>query len=49
MKKIAALSVILFLASSASAEVFFKGTLDQAMAKAKTENKRVLIDFTSYT
>jgi len=49
MKKASAFLIILVLVSAASAEVFFKGTFDQAMAKAKAENKRVLIDFTSYT
>jgi hypothetical protein len=49
MKKAAALSLVLLLASAASAQNFFKGTLDEALAKAKTENKRVLLDFNSYT
>lgn len=49
MKKAAAFSIMLLLASLASAQVFFKGTLDEAMAKAKAENKKVLLDFTSYT
>jgi hypothetical protein len=50
MKKAIALSVVLLLASMASAQVnWFKGTLDDALAKAKTENKKVLLDFNSYT
>ena len=49
MKKTAAFSVMLLLASLASAQVFFKGTVDEAMAVAKAENKKVLLDFTSYT
>ncbi len=49
MKKAAAFSIMLLLASLASAQVFFKGTLDEAMAKAKAENKKVILDFTSYT
>jgi hypothetical protein len=48
MKKIASLSVmILIVASAGSAQNWFKGTLDQAVAKAKTENKKVLLDFYS--
>ncbi|HSA96530.1 MAG TPA: hypothetical protein VLJ16_10780 [Acidobacteriota bacterium] len=45
------LSLLLMFAlvSAASAEIWFKGTLDQAVAKAKTEGKLVLIDFYSYT
>ncbi len=49
MKKAAAFSVMLLLTSLASAQVFFNGTWDQAMAAAKAENKKVLLDFTSYT
>lgn len=50
MKKAVLLSVLLLvLASLASAETWFKGTLDQAVAKAKTERKLVLVDFYSYT
>ncbi len=47
MKKVLTLSLVLVLASTASAQTWFKGTLDQAVAKAKTENKLVLIDFYS--
>lgn len=51
MKKAALLSLLLtvVLVSAASAEIWFKGTLDQAVAKAKTEGKLVLVDFYSYT
>jgi hypothetical protein len=49
MKKAIFLSLLLVLVSTASAEIWFKGTLDQAVAKAKTERKLVLVDFYSYT
>ncbi|MCX6574820.1 MAG: hypothetical protein NTV82_00325 [Candidatus Aminicenantes bacterium] len=49
MKKAAAFSIMLLLASVATAQVFFKGTVDEAMATAKAQNKKVLLDFTSYT
>jgi hypothetical protein len=50
MRKAAALSIILLLASTAFAQSnFFRGTLDEALAKAKTENKKLLLDFNSYT
>jgi len=40
--------IILSLAvSSAAAQDWFKGTLDQALAKAKAESKLVLVDFYS--
>ncbi len=47
MKKAFALSFLLVLASAASAQNWFSGTLDQAVAKAKSENKLVLVDFFS--
>ena len=47
MRKIAALSFMLVLVASASAQNWFKGTLDEAIAKSKSENKRVLVDFFS--
>ncbi len=47
MKKALTLSMVLVLASAASAQSWFNGTLDQAVAKAKTENKLVLVDFYS--
>jgi hypothetical protein len=50
MKKAAVACALLLLASAAFAENnFFKGTLDAAMAKAKAENKKLLLDFNSYT
>jgi len=50
MKKVAVVSVLLLLASVAFAENnFFKGTLDEALAKAKAEGKKLLLDFNSYT
>jgi hypothetical protein len=47
MKKAPLALAVLILAVSASAQTWFKGTLDQAVAKAKTEKKLVLIDFYS--
>jgi len=47
MKKAVALPFLLLLASAASAQNWFTGTLEQAVAKAKTENKLVLVDFYS--
>jgi hypothetical protein len=50
MKKALTVSLVLVMASAASAQVsWFQGTLDQAVAKAKAEHKLVLIDFYSYT
>lgn len=49
MKKLLTAFFVLVLASAASAQVFFTGTFDEALAKAKTENKKVLVDFYSYT
>ena len=50
MKKTAILTALLLFASVAYAEHnFFKGTLDEAMAKAKAEGKKLLLDFNSYT
>jgi len=49
MKKALTLSFVLVLASMASAQNWFKGSLDQAIAKAKNDHKLVLIDFYSYT
>jgi hypothetical protein len=47
MKKALGLSMMLVLATATSAQTWFKGTLDQAVAKAKAENKLVLVDFYS--
>ncbi len=49
MKKFLTLSLVLVLASLASAQSWFKGTLDEAVAKAKIDHKLVLVDFYSYT
>jgi hypothetical protein len=46
-KALTLLSLVLLLASFAAAQSWFKGSLDQAVAKAKSENKRVLLDFYS--
>lgn len=47
MKKARLALAVLALAVSASAQTWFKGTLEQAIAKAKTEKKLVLLDFYS--
>ena len=47
MKKALVLACLLVLASAASAQNWFGGTLDQAVAKAQKENKLVLVDFYS--
>jgi hypothetical protein len=47
MKKALVLSCVLVLASAASAQNWFQGTLEQAVAKAKSENKLVIVDFYS--
>jgi hypothetical protein len=47
MKKLLAACFLLVLASAAWAQNWFQGTLEQAVAKAKTENKLVLVDFYS--
>jgi Skp family chaperone for outer membrane proteins len=47
MKKALVLFLLLILASAASAQTWFQGTVDQAVAKAKSENKLVLVDFFS--
>ncbi len=47
MKKVLFLSSVLILASAASAQNWFQGSLDQAVAKAKAESKLVLVDFYS--
>jgi hypothetical protein len=49
MKKFLTLFLVLVLASLASAQSWFKGTLDEAVAKAKSDHKLVLVDFYSYT
>lgn len=47
MKRFLVFTLVLVLAAFASAQNWFKGTLDQAVAKAKAENKLVLVDFYS--
>ncbi len=48
MKKIALLTaLVLLVASAAAAQNWYKGTLDEAVAQARTENKKVLLDFYS--
>ncbi len=47
MKKAFILLLVLAFAAAASAQTWFKGTLDQAIAKAKNESKLVLVDFYS--
>jgi len=46
-KRLVGLAMIVLLACSASAQNWFKGSIDEALAKAKSENKKVLIDFFS--
>ena len=48
MKKLFVLTLLLiFLSSFGVAQNWFEGSLDDAVAKAKSENKLVLIDFFS--
>jgi TRAP-type C4-dicarboxylate transport system substrate-binding protein len=47
MKKAIVVSFALLLASAASAQTWFKGSVDEAVAKAKRENKLVILDFYS--
>jgi hypothetical protein len=51
MKKLTVLFVMLVLASLAFAQnpMWFKGTLNEAFAKAKADHKTLLVDFYSYT
>jgi thioredoxin-related protein len=49
VRKILALSMLLFVVTAASTQIWVKGTLDDAFARAKAENKQVLLDFNSYT
>jgi hypothetical protein len=48
-KKIMTVALLATFACTASAQNWFKGSLDDALAKAKSENKKVLIDFFSPT
>jgi len=47
MKKIAVALMFFVLAASAFGQSWFQGSLDEALAKAKSEGKLVLIDFFS--
>ena len=48
MKKVLAfLAIVLLVASFAAAQNWFKGSPAQAVGKAKSENKRVRLDFFS--
>jgi hypothetical protein len=51
MKKRLALALILpfILISSATAQNWFEGTVDEAVAKSKQEGKMILLDFFSDT
>jgi hypothetical protein len=46
-KSLIAVFALSLLAGSAAAQVWFKGTVDEAVAKAKAESKLVLVDFYS--
>jgi len=48
-KNLTILAVLFAFLSTASAQQWFKGSLDDAIAKAKTENKKVLVNFFSPT
>ncbi len=48
-KQIVTIALLVIFACTASAQNWFKGSLDQALAKAKSENKKVLVDFFSPT
>ncbi len=49
MKKVIAIAAILLVASTALAQEvnWFKGSFDEAMQRAKLENKTILINFFS--
>lgn len=47
MKKALLALAVLAFAASASAQTWFNGTLDEAIAQAKAEKKLVLLDFYS--
>lgn len=48
-RQLLGLAVLAAIMSTASAQNWFKGSLDNALAKAKSENKTVLVDFFSPT
>jgi len=47
MKKLAAVLMFCLLATAAFGQSWFQGSFDEALAKAKSEGKLVLIDFFS--
>jgi hypothetical protein len=47
MKKFAAILMFCLLATAAFGQSWFQGTFDEALAKAKSEGKLVLLDFFS--
>jgi len=47
MKKFAAILMFCLLATAAFGQSWFQGTFDEALGKAKSEGKMVLIDFFS--
>jgi hypothetical protein len=48
-KQLTLLILLAALVSTASAQNWFKGSFDEALAKSKSENKKVLVDFFSPT
>jgi hypothetical protein len=46
-KSLVAALALAILSGPAAAQVWFKGTVDEAVAKAKVESKLVLVDFYS--
>ena len=46
-KSLIAVFALFLIAASAAGQVWFKGTVDEAVAKAKAESKLVLVDFYS--
>ena len=48
-RQLVGFAVLMTVAVTASAQNWFKGSLDEALAKAKSENKKVLVDFFSPT
>ena len=49
MKKLALALFVLLLASFVSAQSLFQKTLEEAKARARSENKKIIVDFYSYT
>lgn len=49
MKQLVGFSVLAAFVTTVSAQSWFKGSFDGALAKAKSENKKVLVDFFSPT